>query len=70
MTKKEHHGAKIEVTKDGPYVVSGGVPLGEQWIETNDEPDDSVPMRPVPPIGFFATDRMPHELRLSRKGKL
>jgi CDGSH-type Zn-finger protein len=37
MKKKEHHGAKIEVTKDGPYLVSGGVPLGEQWIETNDE---------------------------------
>jgi CDGSH-type Zn-finger protein len=35
MKKKEHHGAKIEVTKDGPYLVSGGVPLGEQWIETN-----------------------------------
>jgi CDGSH-type Zn-finger protein len=37
MKKKEHHGAKIEVTKDGPYLVSGGVPLGEQWIVTNDE---------------------------------
>ena len=37
MKKKEHHGAKIEVTKDGPYLVSGGVLLGEQWIETNDE---------------------------------
>ena len=37
MKKKEHHGAKIEVTKDGPYLVSGGVPLGEQWIETNAE---------------------------------
>ena len=47
MKKKEHHGAKIEGTKDGPYLVSGGVPLGEQWIEANDEPDDSVPMRPV-----------------------
>jgi CDGSH-type Zn-finger protein len=35
VKKKEHHGATIEVTKDGPYLVSGGVPLGEQWIETN-----------------------------------
>jgi len=35
MKNKEPHGAKIEVTKDGPYLVSGGVPLGEQWIETN-----------------------------------
>lgn len=37
MKKREHHGAKIEVTKDGPYLVSGGGPLGEQWIVTNDE---------------------------------
>ena len=35
MKKKEHQDGKIEVTKDGPYLVSGGVPLGEQWIETN-----------------------------------
>jgi CDGSH-type Zn-finger protein len=35
MKNKEHHGAKIEVTKDGPYLVNGGVPLAEQWIETN-----------------------------------
>ncbi len=34
---KEQFPAKITVTKDGPYVVSGGVPLGEQWIETNAE---------------------------------
>src|SRR5580700_7155849 len=32
---KEHRRAKIEVTKDGPYLVSGGVPLGEHCIETN-----------------------------------
>ena len=25
MKNKEHHGAKIEVTKGGPYLVSGGV---------------------------------------------
>jgi CDGSH-type Zn-finger protein len=35
MKNKEHHGAKIEVTKDGPYVINGGVPLAERWIETN-----------------------------------
>ena len=35
MKKKEHPGAQIEVTKDGPYLVNGGVPLAEQWIETN-----------------------------------
>ena len=37
MENKERPGAKIEVTKDGPYLVSGGVSLGEQWIVTNDE---------------------------------
>jgi CDGSH-type Zn-finger protein len=35
MKTKEHHGAKIQVTKDGPYLVTGGVPLDQQWIETN-----------------------------------
>ena len=35
MKNKQHHGAKIEVTKNGPYLVNGGVPLAEQWIETN-----------------------------------
>jgi len=28
---------KIEVTKDGPYLVSGAVPISEQWIVTNEE---------------------------------
>lgn len=28
---------KIEVSKDGPYLVSGGVPISEQWIVTNAE---------------------------------
>src|SRR5258705_8826114 len=26
---------KIEVTKDGPYLISGGLTLSEQWIVTN-----------------------------------
>jgi CDGSH-type Zn-finger protein len=37
MTKREHPKFKIEVTKDGPYLVSGGLPLAEQWIVTNAE---------------------------------
>jgi CDGSH-type Zn-finger protein len=37
MKKKQLHGAKIEVTKDGPYLLTGGLPLSEQWIETNAE---------------------------------
>ena len=37
MKKPEHPNAKIEITKDGPYLVSGGLPLSEQWIVTNAE---------------------------------
>jgi CDGSH-type Zn-finger protein len=37
MKKKEQPDAKIEITKDGPYLVSGGLPLSEQWIVTNAE---------------------------------
>ena len=35
MKKSEPPKAKIEITKDGPYLVSGGLPLSEQWIATN-----------------------------------
>ena len=33
--KTKHGHTKIEVTKDGPYFVSGDLPLSEQWIVTN-----------------------------------
>ncbi|HTQ51959.1 MAG TPA: CDGSH iron-sulfur domain-containing protein [Candidatus Acidoferrales bacterium] len=36
---KKHGDAKIEVTRDGPYLVSGQLPLSEQWIVTNAEGD-------------------------------
>ncbi|MEP6754987.1 MAG: CDGSH iron-sulfur domain-containing protein [Chthonomonadales bacterium] len=39
MAMKENNGMKIEVTKDGPYIVTGGVPISEQWIVTNAEGD-------------------------------
>jgi CDGSH-type Zn-finger protein len=39
MTKNAQTHPKIEVTKDGPYLVSGNLPLSEQWIVTNDEGD-------------------------------
>jgi CDGSH-type Zn-finger protein len=39
MKKDAQTHPKIEVTKDGPYLVSGGLPLSEQWIVTNDEGD-------------------------------
>jgi len=29
--------AKIQITKNGPYLVSGDLPLSEQWIATNAE---------------------------------
>ncbi len=39
MKTKAPTQAKIEVTRDGPYLVSGGLPLSEQWIVTNAEGD-------------------------------
>jgi CDGSH-type Zn-finger protein len=39
MKKDAQTDTKIEVTKDGPYLVSGNLPLSEQWIVTNDEGD-------------------------------
>jgi len=35
MESTKQSTARIEVTKDGPYLVSGGVPLSEQLIVTN-----------------------------------
>ena len=37
MNNKQTSDAKIQITEDGPYLVSGGLPLSEQWIVTNDE---------------------------------
>ena len=39
MKKDAQTHPKIEVTKDGPYLVSGNLPLSEQWIVTNKEGD-------------------------------
>lgn len=39
MKKSETSGAKIEITPNGPYIVSGSLPLSEQWIVTNAEGD-------------------------------
>jgi CDGSH-type Zn-finger protein len=39
MKKSEPPTAKIEVTRNGPYLVSGSLPLSEQWIVTNAEGD-------------------------------
>ena len=35
MNANQAADAKIQVTKDGPYLVSGGLPLNEQHIVTN-----------------------------------
>ena len=35
MKASQHTQQQIEVTKDGPYLVCGGLPLSEQWIVTN-----------------------------------
>jgi CDGSH-type Zn-finger protein len=37
MKKSEQSNAKIQITKNGPYLVSGNLPLSEQWIVTNAE---------------------------------
>ena len=37
MKKSERMNAKIQITKDGPYLVSSGLLLSEQWIVTNAE---------------------------------
>ena len=37
MKKSKGLKAQIEVTKDGPYLVKGGLPLSEQSIVTNAE---------------------------------
>jgi len=39
MKKSEQTNAKIEITQNGPYLVTGGLPLSEQWIVTNAEGD-------------------------------
>jgi CDGSH-type Zn-finger protein len=35
MDTNEQRNARIQITKDGPYLVSGALPLDEQWIATN-----------------------------------
>jgi CDGSH-type Zn-finger protein len=37
METNEQPNARIQITKDGPYLVSGALPLAEQWIVTNTE---------------------------------
>src|ERR1039458_5666428 len=37
MNKSEQPKAQIEITKNGPYLVKGGLPLSEQAIVTNAE---------------------------------
>jgi CDGSH-type Zn-finger protein len=39
MKNDESTTGKIEVLKNGPYLVSGDLPLSEQWIVTNEEGD-------------------------------
>jgi CDGSH-type Zn-finger protein len=39
MKTNEQPKATIQITKDGPYIVKGALPLVEQWIVTNAEGD-------------------------------
>jgi CDGSH-type Zn-finger protein len=62
MRKDTQTHPKIEVTKDGPYLVSGSLPLSEQWIVTNDE-GDSLDYREgekFPPQAQYALCRCGH----------
>jgi len=62
MKKDAQTHPKIEVTKDGPYLVSGGLPLSEQWIVTNDEGDslDYREGKKIPPQAQYALCRCGH----------
>src|SRR5438128_12153748 len=37
MKTNQQPNSKIQITRDGPYLVSGDLPLSEQWIATNAE---------------------------------
>jgi CDGSH-type Zn-finger protein len=37
MKKNPSSDAKIEIARNGPYIVSGNLPLSEHWIVTNEE---------------------------------
>jgi CDGSH-type Zn-finger protein len=62
MTRKDHPTAKIMVTKDGPYLVSGGLPLVEQIIVTNGEGEslEYRDGRTYPPAERYALCRCGH----------
>jgi CDGSH-type Zn-finger protein len=45
MNKPDAAAAKVQVAKDGPYLVSGGLPLQKETIGTNSE-GDSVKWKP------------------------
>jgi len=62
MTGKDHPTAKIVVSKDGPYLVSGGLPLVEQIIVTNEEGEslEYRDGRTYPPAERYALCRCGH----------
>jgi hypothetical protein len=83
MKKDAQSHPRIVVTKDGPYLVSGDLPLSEQWIVTNDE-GDSLDYREgkkfpaqaqyarfvaaaILPANLSATARTPKSVSMARK---
>ena len=62
MSSKVSHHAKIEVTRNGPYLVSGSLPLSEQHIVTNEEGEsmDYREGRKFPVQAQFALCRCGH----------
>ncbi|QDL36997.1 CDGSH iron-sulfur domain-containing protein [Rhodoferax sediminis] len=47
MDPQKPAGAKIKITKNGPYLISGGVSLGKEVIGTNDD-GESIKWEPGP----------------------
>ncbi|HEY3912997.1 MAG TPA: CDGSH iron-sulfur domain-containing protein, partial [Verrucomicrobiae bacterium] len=62
MKTSEHSKGKIEITKDGPYLVSGGLPLNELHIATNTEGEslDYKETRKFPAQQSYALCRCGH----------
>jgi len=61
VNQKQRPSPKIEIIKDGPYRVSGGLPLSEQWIVTNAEGESLERTR----SDARRLGRSPHRLRNS-----
>jgi len=62
MEQKKPVNAKVQIVKDGPYMVSGGLPLTKQTIGTNEAGESVrwVPGHAYPPQAKYALCRCGH----------